>query len=332
MKSIIVDHVSLTDQSEQSQPRDISMGVAERREPRDIRWIRTCLNTWPFRRGKGILLRLFQPRLRNREFLIEIEPGILIPGELDDWMVLWYFAEGYKKNLPFQLSRLLIRPGDTLVDVGANIGLWVMGAARLAGVEGDVHAFEPVQENFARLTKNLVLNDLPGIKCQQLALSDSCGKAVFYAPTDDNCGLGSLAARERADRLMETELITLDDYCEKLAIRRVDFMKVDVEGAELLVFRGARQLLASPEAPVIMFETDETLNARFDSSSPIVKAFLHQYGYDCFRYNGKTLEPVAVDELHRAQDDLFALKPCHFKWHPILNSLGHRGLMGTAFC
>ena len=123
---------------------------------------------------------------------------------------------------------------------------------------------------------------------------------------------------------METELITLDDYCEKLAIRRVDFMKVDVEGAELLVFRRARQLLASPEAPVIMFETDETLSARFASSSPISKAFLHQHGYDCFRYNGKTLKPVAVNELHRASDDLFALKPCHFEWHPILNGLCHR--------
>jgi FkbM family methyltransferase len=323
MKSIIGDRAG-TDQNEPNAPHHLAMEMVEGREPRDIRWIRTCLNRWPFGRGKGILLRLFQPRLRNRQFLIEIEPGILIPGELNDWMVLWFFVEGYKKNLPFRLSRLLIHPGDTVVDVGANIGLWVLGAARLAGSEGDVHAFEPVLENFDRLTKNLALNGFSKVKCQQLALSDNSGKAVFYAPTDNNCGLGSLAPRERADLLMETGLITLDDYCENLAIRRVDFMKVDVEGAELLVFRGAQQVLASLVAPIIMFETDETLSARFDSSSQTLKAFLNQFGYDCFRYNGNTLEPVAVQELHPTGEDLFALKPSHFEKHPILTGL-YRG-------
>jgi FkbM family methyltransferase len=290
-------------------------------EPNDIRWMRTCLNRWPFKHGKGILLQLFQPRLRERDFLFQIEPGVLIPAELDDWMVLSFFTDGCQHNLPLQLSRSLIRPGDTVVDIGANVGLWVMGAARRAGPEGDVHAFEPVPENFARLTRNLTLNGLDQVTCRQLALSDKCGHAVFYAATGNNSGLGSLTQRKKDDRPMETEVTTLDDYCEKHAIHRIDLMKVDVEGAELFVFRGTRRLLASMEAPIIMFETDETLTARFGTSSTGIKALLQEHGYDFFRYDGKELEPVAVNESHQKQEDLFALKPFHFERHPLLQSL-----------
>ena len=297
------------------------METGAQREPGDIRWMRILLNIWPLPRGKGILLKLFRSRLQNRDFLIEIEPGVLIPGELDDWMVLWFFTEGYKKNPSLLLSRSLIRPGDTVLDVGANIGLWVIGAARLAGAEGEVHAFEPVHQNFARLTRNMALNGLRRVICQQMAVSDQCGRAVFYAPTNHNSGLGSLVPRETATRSVEIESTTLDGYCEKYAIARVDFLKVDVEGAELLVFRGAERLLASPEAPVIMFETDETLTSRFSSSSVILKTFLHQYGYDFFHYDGKRLQRTAVNESHDVQVDLFALKPFHFERHSVLRTL-----------
>ena len=303
---------------------DAAMKSSTPREPIDIRWIRTCLNRWPFKRGKGILLQLFAPRLQRHDFLIEIEPGVLIPGELDDWMVLSFFADG-SKNLPLQLSRSLIRPGDTVVDVGANTGLWALGAALRVGPAGVVHAFEPVPENFDRLIRNLKLNGFENVTCQKLALSDKCGQTVFYTAPDNNSGLGSLTKREEADRQIEIEMTTIDDYCAKHAIRRIDLMKVDVEGAELMVFRGGQGLLAAAEAPIIMFETDEVLTARFQSSSMVIKSLLKQYGYDFFRYKGNALEAVAVDELHHKQEDLFAFKPRHFQDHQSLRPLVERG-------
>ena len=310
---------SSLNQSEERAP--LSTGDAlTPREPNDIRFIRTCLHRWPFKRGKGVLLRLFEPRLRKRDFLIEIEPGVLIPGELDDWMVLSFFTDA-QRNLPLQLSRSLIRPGDMLIDVGANTGLWALGAAVRVGPAGTVHAFEPVPDNFVRLTRNLTLNNFANVLCQQLALADKSGHTVFYTATAGNSGIGSLEKRGEADRPIEIEMTTVDDYCAGHNISRVDLMKVDVEGAELLVFRGAERLLSADEAPIIMFETDEVLTARFGSSSTLIKSLLQQYGYDFYRYTGDRLEAVEVNELHHKQEDLFALKPFQIKRHRLLQRL-----------
>lgn len=310
---------SLNQSEEGSAP--LSAGRASTlREPNDIRFIRTCLQRWPFKRGKGVLLRLFGPRLQRRDFLIEIEPGVLIPGELDDWMVLSFFADA-QRDLPLQLSRSLIRPGDTLIDVGANTGLWALGAALRVGPAGTVHAFEPVPDNFVRLTRNLALNGFTNVISQKLALAEKSGHTVFYAATDDNSGVGSLTKRGEADRPIEIEMTAVDEYCAAQSISHVDLMKVDVEGAELLVFSGAERLLSSNEAPIIMFETDEVLTASFGSSSTRIKTLLQRYGYACYRYTGDRLEAVAVTELHHQQEDLFALKPFQIERHYLLQKL-----------
>jgi FkbM family methyltransferase len=267
-----------------------------------------------------VLLRCFAPRLRRRDFLIEIEPGILIPPELDDWIVQSFFTNGCEHNFPFQLSRSLIRQGDTVMDVGANIGLWAMGAALRVGPEGSVHAFEPVPVIFARLIRNLELNGLKQVISRQLALSDTCGQTVFYA-AKGNSAVGSLTQSDSADQPIQIEMTTIDDYCENYSIPRVDVLKVDVEGAEQLVFRGAPRLLAADESPVIMFETDEHLTSRFSASSRSIKAGLAEHGYYFFRYDGEKLEKVLVEEPHINQEDLFALKPFHFEKYPLLNSL-----------
>ena len=299
----------------------MSTRVASRREPTDIRLMRSCLQHWPFPRGKGVLLRVFEPRLRDRDFLMEVEPGILIPAKLDDYMSLWCFLGEQKKDAAFQLSQSLIRPGDTVIDAGANIGLWVMGAARRASREGKSYAFEPVPANFSSLTSNLRLNGLDQqVRCEQLGLSDKCGAAIIYATSNGNSGGAALAQRVGVDKPIDITLTTLDRYCEAQEIDRVDFLKVDIEGAELLVFRGATRVLASPQAPAIVFEVSDKLAISFNSSATIVKEFLHLHGYDIFRYDGKRLQQVALDENHE-YEDLFAFKPYHFQKYLTLNSL-----------
>jgi FkbM family methyltransferase len=171
------------------------------------------------------------------------------------------------------------------------------------------------------MERNLALNSLKQVTSRQLALSDNVGHTVFYAATADNSGIGSLSQGDNANRPIEIEMTTIDNYCETNSIPRVDLIKVDVEGAEQLVFRGAGRLLASAEAPVIMFETDEKLTGRFGSCSSSVKADLAEHSYSFYRYDGKKLEQVLVEEAHHDQEDLFAFKPFHFEKYPLLRKL-----------
>ena len=100
--------------------------------------------------------------------------------------------------------------------------------------------------------------------------------------------------------------MTLDTYIERGQTDRVDLMKVDVEGAEVLVFRGARDLLSSKRAPIVFFELDEKLRAPF-GTTPRVRQFRVDRGYAMYRWRDSAVSPVALAERH-GPEDLFALK------------------------
>jgi FkbM family methyltransferase len=244
---------------------------------------------------------------------------LVFRADLSDYVHYWCFSGEHEKDANFQLSLSLIRPGDTILDVGANIGLWAMAAAKRAGDAGNIHAFEPVPHNFDLLRQNFALNNLDSSCCRQLALADRCGTSVIYAASNGNCGAARLMRLDGVDTPVETALVTLDHYCEEHGVDRVDFMKVDVEGAEILVFRGGRSLLSSPEAPAIMFEVSKKLLQGF-ADSVAVKSVLYDYGYDIYRLAGRVLERVGPNETHDFVD-LFAFKPFHFRRHQLLKRL-----------
>jgi FkbM family methyltransferase len=289
-------------------------------EPLRVRAIRLGLQRWPFRRGRGVVLRSARFLLPREPFLTEVEPGILIPGDLDDYMVLHYFVHGLDQDPAFQLARRLVRPGDTVIDVGANIGLWVMGMARAVGARGHVHAFEPFPANFARLRANLERNGLAWVRCHQLAAADWVGDAQFLAPTGSNSGVGAL--RPDAPRgPFSVRVTTLDEFCGQQALTHVSMLKVDVEGAELRVFQGAQKLLGSADAPMVMFEVGDSLAAAYGSTPTEAKAFLAGIGYEIYRCRAGRLEPVGLEDAHPGSEDLLAVRPAHFTGHPALQSL-----------
>lgn len=261
---------------------------------------------------------MFSPAWDRRSFLIAVEPEVFIPADLDDYMVYWVFVNGYHRDGTVRLSRKLIREGDTVVDVGANIGLWVMGAAKRAGESGKVHAIEPIPDNYSRLVSNLELNGLGSVETAKIAIADRSGRSTMFRPDYDNSGHPTLARREGVEHPIEVEALTLDEYCSRSGIEKLDFLKVDVEGAELLVFRGAKETLSTERAPAILFEVNEETAARLDSSTADVKALLRDLGYDLYRYDGVRLTRVAV-ELAESPGDLFAFKAHHYEKFPWLS-------------
>jgi FkbM family methyltransferase len=289
------------------------------REPPEIKILRHLLRRWPFHRGKGFLLELCRPTWQRGGFPVEIEPGVLARARFDDYVFRWAFTNGFHMKPEIRLSRALIERGHTVVDAGANIGLWCLGAALRTGPGGSVHAFEPVPENFDELMSNVGLNRLPQVRPVRCGLSDRKEVTTLYAATNGNSGMASLGRRPGVEREVSVELTTLDEYCEAEKITRVDFLKLDVEGAELPVLQGGRGMLK--QAPMILFEVTEQTARVFGRSTVDVKAYLSEMGFQVFRMSRGRLQSVGVEEVHEHNEDLLALKPCHFDGHDLLGRL-----------
>lgn len=150
-------------------------------------------------------------------------------------------------------------------DVGANVGFYAAPFARkLKKLGGHLHCFEPVPGNFARLNDNLQLNDAADVATvHAIGLSDKPGTAQITLREDfaqgSNTGNAAIVIDDGKDAVFETlpiELSTLDAYCEKEKIARLDFIKVDIEGHEDLFFRGGIEAIKK-HRPIILAEMSE---------------------------------------------------------------------------
>jgi FkbM family methyltransferase len=192
--------------------------------------------------------------------------------------------------------RTFLRAGDIVVDVGANLGLFTALAAFTVGAAGRVYAFEPNPERLRSLNRNVARNGLTNVVSSGVALSDQQGRAGFNVVLDGWDAYSSLGAAEpgRSTRRVSVEVDTLDDVCDKagIGLDRLRLVKIDVEGWEEFVLRGARRTLAGPAAPVIIFEANESAARRSGSSAEAVADVLRSYGYGLWTFSRIRREPV----------------------------------------
>ncbi|HKN75906.1 MAG TPA: FkbM family methyltransferase [Candidatus Acidoferrum sp.] len=197
----------------------------------------------------------------------------------------WSRLRFERAELEFILQ--VLQPGTTFFDVGANIGLFSLAAGKkLCGHPSTLYAFEPCPSTFASLEKNLLKNELATIHAVRVALSDQSGEANLYINAALKDALNSLEDPSHCDAEVvgreRVQTITLDDFVKRKNIARVDVMKVDVEGAELLVFRGGRKLLGRPDAPLILYEGYSWCTAGFHYHPVELMWQLEELGYELF--------------------------------------------------
>jgi FkbM family methyltransferase len=181
-----------------------------------------------------------------------------------------------------RLFQQLIPAGATVFDIGAHIGYYTVLSSVLAGGSGRVWAFEPNPVNHAFLRRHVGLNHLDNVVVENAAVSDRNGTASFAF------GTGSGTGRLAADGPLEVRTIRLDDFCREHDVRP-GFMKIDVEGAELTVLRGAGEIIRLHH-PVIFLSTHG--------------AQIHSECLAWLRERGYTLRPVAGTDLASASEVL----------------------------
>jgi len=178
-----------------------------------------------------------------------------------------------------QALKQVLSPGDTAIDVGANIGYFTLLAGRLVGSRGRVVAFEPNPEMVRRLTGNVALNDYQArVTAHPWALSDVDGPAHLYVPTTgrDDPGEASMRRQRGWDGVEEQAVVArrLDDLWDHGAVRLI---KLDVEGAELQVLQGAREVIRI-HRPHVICEYNPSTAAAFGYEPAALAAFFRDIG------------------------------------------------------
>jgi FkbM family methyltransferase len=226
--------------------------------------------------GKGRLAEAILRHVRSREVECHPLPGITVSLRTNQRIERWMWAGAYEREL-VQLMKRTLKPGMTVVDVGANIGYFSALASGLVGSSGQVHAFEPMPQNLSRLRQNL--SEFRWAHPHPYAVGDATGTAVIYF-NDSEAGWASLLIGNDLERRADINLIRLDDWVRDQAFNRIDFMKIDVEGGEFRALQGAQETL-SRFRPVIVAELNAVCLARGHRKPEDVLALLRSLGYRC---------------------------------------------------
>ena len=219
----------------------------------------------------------------------EIAPGVRLFIDLSDHVIGLNILRGDYEQDEIRFVRALLKPGDAAIDVGAHIGFFTMQMAAAVGPGGRVDAFEPLDSNADLLERSIAENGFGDrVRFQRAAAGAAPGTATLTFPAETLNSGGAYLLRDGTAALMGNRkktvpLVALD----ALELRRpVRFIKMDVEGAEPQVLRGAARILAE-DKPVILSELHPT---QLDRASGVTAAeFLAQIaalGYRAHRVEG----------------------------------------------
>lgn len=217
---------------------------------------------------------------------------------------------------------LTLDAGDCFFDVGANVGWVTQHGSWLVGKQGSVHSFEPSPRTIGYLHRRLVCMGLSNVVVNQFALGAAFGTATLYECAENYGGSSSLrpGAAPGQHILVETRVPVkvLDDYVERNAITKVDLIKIDVQGSEIDVLRGATHLLTAPNRPVLFVEVEQVANTAFGHSVNDLLKLLMDFGYNLFSWRETELVRVEseADIPVNGHDDLICISS---GYHDALN-------------
>jgi FkbM family methyltransferase len=204
----------------------------------------------------------------SQEAVYHCDSGIKVRLAREDAIVSGIAYMGQTNPLETVLVRRYVKPGDTLVQVGAYRDGWLaLVGSRIVGSKGAVVCFEPMPDYAESLRQNVALNDSRNITVEQVAVSDGTGEARFAVAGSNS----SLVLAEKSDAT-NVRTVSLDDYVASRGIGKVDFLIVDVEGAEPLVLRGARRTLETSVSFLLIEVIDEFLRRAGSSAQELIQS------------------------------------------------------------
>ncbi|HMU72390.1 MAG TPA: FkbM family methyltransferase [Ferruginibacter sp.] len=177
-----------------------------------------------------------------------------------------YFPDNYEKD-NFRFFFDSVKPGDTVLDFGAHIGLFAAMAAKAVGSSGKVYAFEPSPSTNELLKKTVQINNASAcITTFQKAVGGAVGKTTFFVGEQaDNANSLVNYKEDRPFRGIDIDVTTIDAFVKEQQLAKIDFIKIDVEGVEYDAMRGAVETFRKFRPKAILAIHPEPVKAKGDS-------------------------------------------------------------------
>jgi FkbM family methyltransferase len=213
-----------------------------------------------------------------------------------------FALDGHVESDELRVLAAYASDGMMAIDVGANFGVVTATLAASVNPGGAVHSFEPLAAARARLERTIELNALGNVTVNQTAVTDRTGEVQLFDYGPGYESWATLVPREietgtqtlRAAPPESIPSVTLDDYCQQGSIGRVDILKIDVEGAEERVLRGAARLLEDGRVDLVMVEVADTTLMPAGTRAHALLDLLERRGLWTYRLEGGRLRPFRV--------------------------------------
>ncbi|MCA0301835.1 MAG: FkbM family methyltransferase [Proteobacteria bacterium] len=202
-----------------------------------------------------------------------------------------YVCGSFEPNEFAFLDRVL-KPGMVFIDVGANDGYYTLFAARRVGPTGLVVAAEPSSRERAHLQRNLGRNGLDNVTVVPAAIGAASGLADLHLAHGVHAGHNTLGAFAHDDvvraSLERVAIEPLDSVVTRLGLAQVDFVKIDVEGAEARVVDGATTVLEKMRPILLLEVNDKALRAQGNCADTLLETLRDKFGYRVFVFSSAT--------------------------------------------
>lgn len=275
---------------------------------------KTAGRLYPFYRGKDKILDRPFFRWLARD-LPEVHPvrlrsGMTLlvkPQEAGGQGILYW---GDMDRVTTWVCKRVLEPGDTVIDIGANIGAFALTAASLVGKHGRVHAFEPQPQLAQLLEQSCTANKVSHLSLHRVALSNKAAQIEMFL-SRNNSTVASLEKNwiSSPDDKIVVDCETFDHCAERFDIGRVKMMKIDVEGHEGAVLEGALSYLKQSPPQIILVEA----YPKADGSSDTLNLLINRLGYQVYGLSKGLLSPHLVamptSSIRGPQRDFVAVHP-----------------------